>query len=62
MQECNPAVKQDLPILHQLLLLLLLLGHPQFPPLPLLLLTYNTHTTELIFFSKSQFVLLKPKT
>jgi len=41
LQEGNPAVKQDLPILHPFILLLpLLLQPPTLPPLLLLLITY----------------------
>ena len=54
LQECNPAVQQDLPILHLLLLLLLLL----------LLIALDTHTHthtkyNVILCSKLYFVLLK---
>jgi len=44
LQEGNPAVKQDLPILHLSFLLLLMLQPPtQAPLLLLLLITYDTH-------------------
>jgi hypothetical protein len=48
LQECNPAVKQDLPILHfffLLLLLLLLQPPPSLSPL-LLLITWHPHTQQ----------------
>jgi len=50
LQEGNPAVKEDLPILHHLLLHLLLLHPPTMPLIPLLLISYNTHTLNRTYF------------